>query len=101
MSSEGEIGSDTDIFIDLMNRMGYDQPYLTSAEIMDEIASLTPSFAGISHDRLDKEGSLQWPCTDKNHPGTPILHVDKFVRGLGYFYPAKYTPSVELPMNTQ
>ena len=94
---EGEMRLDTDIFTDLMNRMGYDQPYLTSAEIMDEIASLTPSFAGISHDRLDKEGSLQWPCTDKNHPGTPILHVDKFVRGLGYFYPAKYTPSVELP----
>lgn len=94
---EGEMRLDTDIFTDLMNRMGYAQPYLTSAEIMDEIASLTPSFAGISHDRLDKEGSLQWPCTDKNHPGTPILHVDKFVRGLGYFYPAQYTPSVELP----
>lgn len=94
---DGEMRLDTDIFTDLMNRMGYNQPYLTAAQIMDEIASLTPSFAGISHDRLDKEGGLQWPCTDENHPGTPILHVDKFVRGLGYFYPAEYTPSVELP----
>lgn len=94
---EGEMRLDTDIFIDLMNRMGYNQPYLTSAQIMDEIASLTPSFAGISHERLDKEGSLQWPCPTKDHPGTPILHVDEFVRGLGYFYPAEYSPSVELP----
>ena len=88
---------DTDIFIDVMNRMGYPQPKLTSAEIMDEIASLTPSFAGISHARLDAGESLQWPCTGKDHPGTPIMHVGKFSRGLGYFYPAKYKPSVELP----
>ena len=94
---EGEMRLDTDIFIDLMNRMGYPQPYLTSAQIMDEIASLTPSFAGISHERLDKVGSLQWPCPSKDHPGTPILHVGKFARGLGYFYPAKYIPSAELP----
>ena len=88
---------DTDIFIDVMNRMGYPQPQLTSAEIMDEIASLTPSFAGISHARLDAGESLQWPCTGPDHPGTPIMHVGKFSRGLGYFYPAKYKPSLELP----
>lgn len=94
---EGEMRLDTDIFIDLMNRMGYPQPYMTSAQIMDEIASLTPSFAGISHERLDKGESLQWPCTDKSHPGTPIMHVGKFSRGLGWFYPAEYIPSAELP----
>lgn len=94
---EGEMRLDTDIFIDLMNRMGYQQPHLTSEEIMDEIASVTPIFGGISHRRLDKEGALQWPCPDKNHPGTPILHVGKFSRGLGWFYPAEYTPSAELP----
>ena len=77
--------------------MGYPQPHLTAAEIMDEIASVTPSFAGISHERLDREGGLQWPCTSKDHPGTPILHVGKFSRGLGYFYPAQYVPSAELP----
>ncbi|MBO6207837.1 MAG: formate dehydrogenase subunit alpha [Lachnospiraceae bacterium] len=94
---DGEMRLDTDIFIDLMNRMGYKQPRLTSEEIMDEIASLTPSFGGISHHRLDREGGLQWPCTDKNHPGTPIMHVGKFTRGLGWFYPAEYVPSAELP----
>lgn len=94
---EGEMRLDTDIFIDLMNRMGYPQPQLTSEEIMDEIASLTPIFGGISHRRLDKGESIQWPCPDKNHPGTPILHVGKFSRGLGWFYPAEYVPSAELP----
>ncbi len=94
---EGEMRPDTEIFIDLMNRMGYPQPKLTPEEIMDEIASVTPSFAGISHRRLDREGGLQWPCTDKKHPGTPIMHVGKFTRGLGWFYPAEYVPSAELP----
>ena len=97
----GEMRLDTDIIIDLMNRMGYPQPHLTSAQIMDEIASLTPSFAGISHERLDSEEvhgqGLQWPCTSKDHPGTPIMHIGKFSRGLGWFYPAKYVPSAELP----
>ena len=94
---EGEMRADTEIFTDLMNRMGYPQPQMTPEEIMDEIASLTPSFAGISHRRLDQEGGLQWPCTDKKHPGTPIMHVGKFTRGLGWFYPAEYVPSAELP----
>lgn len=94
---EGEMRLDTDIFIDLMNRMGYPQPRLTAEEIMDEIASVTPSFGGISHRRLDRGESLQWPCPDKRHPGTPILHVGKFARGLGWFYPAEYVPSAELP----
>lgn len=94
---EGEARLDTDIFIDLMNRMGYDQPQMTSEEIMDEIASLTPSFKGISHRRLDAGETLQWPCTDVKHPGTPILHVGKFSRGLGWFYPAEYRQSAEQP----
>ena len=59
--------------------MGYAQPQLTSAQIMDEIAELTPSFHGISHKRLDSEEvagrGLQWPCLGKDHPGTPIMHV--------------------------
>ena len=92
---------DTDIFTDLMNRMGYKQPYLTSAQIMDEIASLTPSFAGISHARLDSEevagNGLQWPCKSKEHPGTPIMHVGMFARGKGNYYLAEYKPAKELP----
>ncbi|HBO39428.1 MAG TPA: formate dehydrogenase subunit alpha [Pasteurellaceae bacterium] len=90
---------DTDIICELMRRMGYNQPSLTASEIFDEMASLTPSFHGISYARLENEPthSLQWPCTDKYHPGTPIMHVDKFVRGLGLFYPTVYTPAQELP----
>ena len=97
----GDTKLDTEIFTEIMNRMGYPQPHLTAAEIMDEIASVTPSFAGISHARLDSEEvdgkGLQWPCTSKDHPGTPIMHVGKFSRGLGYFRPAVYVPSAELP----
>ena len=88
---------DTDILIDLMNAMGYEQQYLTPAQIMDEVASLTPSFHGISHARLDAGESLQWPCPEKDHPGTPILHVGHPARGKAYLYPAEYVLSQELP----
>lgn len=95
---DGEMRADTVIFTDLMNRMGYKQPALRPDEIMDEIASVTPSFAGISHSRLDRtKDGLQWPCTAKDHPGTPIMHVGSFARGLGWFYPARYIESAELP----
>ena len=97
----GEAKPDTWIFTEIMNRMGYKQPHLTSAQIMDEIATVTPSFGGISHARLDSEAvagkGLQWPCPSPFHPGTPIMHVGKFARGLGLFRPAAYTPSMELP----
>ncbi len=98
---EFDIRPDTDIIIDLMNRMGYPQKYMTPAEIMDEVASVTPSFGGISHARLDSEEvagqGLQWPCLTPEHPGTPIMHVGKFTRGLGWLYPTRYQPSAELP----
>lgn len=97
----GETRLDTDIFIDLMNRMGYAQPQLTSAQIMDEIAELTPSFHGISHERLDSAevagAGLQWPCKGPDHPGTPIMHVGQFTRGKGAFSLAEYIPAAELP----
>ena len=94
---EGDMRLDTDILIDLMNAMGYPQPHLTAAEIMDEIASVTPSFAGISFERLDRGESLQWPCKDKTSKGTPIMHANGPVRGRALFYPAKYNPAKELP----
>lgn len=97
----GDMRLDTDIIIDLMNRMGYPQPQMTAAEIFDEMASLTPSFAGISHKRLDSQEiggrGIQWPCPAPDHPGTPILHVGTFARGLGAFSPAPYKESAELP----
>ena len=101
VESPGQARPDTWIFTEIMNRMGYAQPHLTPAEIMDEIASVTPSFGGISHARLDSKEvggrGLQWPCPSADHPGTPIMHVGKFARGLGLFRPAAYTPSMELP----
>ncbi len=94
---KGDMRPDTDILIDLMNAMGYPQKYLTPAEIMDEVASVTPSFHGISHKRLDEEGGLQWPCPEKDHPGTPIMHTGHPARGKALLYPAEYKPSQELP----
>ncbi len=66
------------------------------SEIMEEIARLTPSYGGISYRRLEKEG-LQWPCPTREHPGTPILHADRFLRGKGRFIPLEYKPPVESP----
>ncbi|QOV19200.1 formate dehydrogenase subunit alpha [Blautia liquoris] len=94
---EGDMRPDAEIFYDVMNRLGYPQPTLSASEIMQEIAELTPSYHGISHARLDAGETLQWPCKDEKDKGAAILHVDKFTRGLGYFYPAKYQPSAELP----
>ncbi len=94
---EGNMRLDTDIIIDLMNAMGYPQEHLTAARIMDEIAEVTPSFAGISHARLDAGETLQWPCTGKDHPGTPIMHVGKPARGRALLYAVDYKPSQELP----
>lgn len=97
----GDTRLDTDIFIDIMNRMGYAQPQLTSAQIMDEIASLTPSFAGIGHARLDSAEvagrGLQWPCKGADHAGTPIMHVGQFTRGKGAYSLAEYIPAAEQP----
>ncbi|MHB9023000.1 MAG: formate dehydrogenase subunit alpha [Armatimonadota bacterium] len=80
-----------------MGAQGFD--YANAAEIMDEIARLTPSFAGLSFARLDAEGGIQWPCTDPDHPGTPRLHVEKFntPTGLGHLAPLVYRPSAESP----
>ncbi len=65
-------------------------------EIMEEIARLTPSYGGISYERLEN-GGLQWPCPTKEHPGTPILHTAQFARGKGRFMPLEYKPPMELP----
>lgn len=91
--------ADVDIFADLMTHLGYEQPRLAPAEIMDEIASLTPSYAGISHARLDSAEvagrGLQWPCPAPDHPGTAILHMNGFSLGLGAFSTPEYRPSAE------
>ena len=75
--------------------MGYPMHYDTSAAIMDEIAAVTPTFSGVSFDKLDKLGSIQWPCNPGAPEGTPIMHVDQFVRGKGNFIETPYVPSDE------
>jgi formate dehydrogenase major subunit/formate dehydrogenase alpha subunit len=71
--------------------------YTSTSDIMDEINALTPSYAGVTHARLERGDSLQWPVKDRDHPGTPILHVDQFTRGLGKFMPIEHVPPAELP----
>ena len=79
----------------LAQAMGLDWDYTDAAQIMDEIARLTPSFAGVSHARLDAEGSLQWPVNAAHPDGSPIMHVDGFVRGRGKFVVTDYIPTDE------
>ncbi len=79
----------------LASKMGYPMVYENSAEIMDEIARLTPSFAGVSHARLDTEGSLQWPVNANAPDGTNIMHADGFVRGKGLFVLTDFVPTTE------
>ena len=71
--------------------------YTDPAQIMDEVAALTPSYAGVSHERLERGEQLQWPVRDFTHPGTPILHIGQFARGLGKFAPIDHIPPAEMP----
>jgi formate dehydrogenase major subunit len=80
---------------EIAEAMGYPMKYGQPSEIMDEIAALTPTFAGVSFDKLDKLGSIQWPCNDAAPEGTPIMHVDGFVRGKGHFVPTAFVPTGE------
>ncbi len=80
---------------DLANALGYPMNYASAAEIMDEIAELTPTFTNVSFDFLDRVGSVQWPCNDAAPMGTPIMHVDRFVRGEGLFVETDYVPTEE------
>lgn len=87
---------DWDIVCEVSRRLGYEMSYDSSAQIMDEIATVTPIYGGMSYDRLEGEG-LQWPCPDKNHPGTKFLHKGKFSRGLGLFSPIEFKEPPEWP----
>ena len=75
--------------------LGYPMQYSNESEIMDEIATLTPTFTNVSLDFLDSVGSVQWPCNEKAPMGTPIMHVDNFVRGKGLFIETDYVPTEE------
>ena len=96
LDSPGQARIDWKIICDLARRMGYRMSYDNVAQIEDEIASLTPIYGGITYDRLEK-GALQWPCPDRDHPGTPYLHKGRFSRGLGKFHAVEFIPPMELP----
>ena len=84
------------IITELMRLLGYDQKTNSPKEIMDELASVSKIYKGISYDRIKNIG-LQWPVRDKNHPGTKYLHKDRFSRGLGLFYKTEHLEPKELP----
>ncbi|WP_439562632.1 formate dehydrogenase subunit alpha [Roseinatronobacter sp.] len=79
----------------LANAMGANWRYTHPAQIMDEIALTTPSFAGVDYATLEEKGSVQWPCNDANPDGTPLMHVDGFVRGKGRFIVTEYVATDE------
>ncbi len=83
------------VVCDLATAMGYPMHYESSSEIMDEIASTTPTFAGVSFAKLDALGSVQWPCNEAAPLGTPIMHIGKFVRGKGRFVETPFIPTDE------
>jgi formate dehydrogenase major subunit len=87
--------ADWEVTMLLSNALGFPMRYRDPAEIMDEIARLTPTMAGISYERLDRLGSIQWPCNDQAPAGTPTMHVDRFVRGKGKFFVTEYIPTTE------
>jgi formate dehydrogenase major subunit len=87
--------ADWEVTVRLSEALGYRMSYRHPSEIMDEIARLTPTFAGVSYAKLDKLGSIQWPCNDQAPEGTPTMHIDTFVRGKGKFFVTEFVPTSE------
>ena len=91
----GESRPDWQIIQELSSRFGYPMDYASPRAIMEEIAKLTPSYGGITYDRLEGDG-LQWPCPNAEHPGTRFLHQGRFTRGKGLFSAIEYKPAAEM-----
>jgi len=87
--------ADWEITMAISNAMGFPMNYSHPSEIMDEIARLTPTFAGVSFAKLDELGSIQWPCNEKAPTGTPVMHINGFVRGKGKFVGTEYCATDE------
>jgi formate dehydrogenase major subunit len=97
----GEAKPDWQIFCELAAKMGFAKqfPYKSAEEVFNEIAKVTPSYGGMSYARLDKPEALHWPCPTADHPGTPILHKEKFAHpdGLGVLTPIEFKYPAEVP----
>jgi formate dehydrogenase major subunit len=87
--------ADWEITLKLARALGYPMDYAHPSEIMDEIARLTPTFTGVTYEKIDRLGSIQWPCNDAAPDGTPTMHVGTFVRGKGKFYRTEYVATAE------
>ncbi|MGB8843442.1 MAG: formate dehydrogenase subunit alpha [Aliidongia sp.] len=87
--------ADWEVTVKLSEALGYPMNYHHPSEIMDEIARMTPTFKGVSYDRIDELGSIQWPCNDAAPDGTPTMHIGKFVRGKGHFAVTEFIPTDE------
>ena len=96
LAPPGQARQDWGIICDLASRLGYPMGYGHPREVMDEIASVTPIYGGISLERIEQVG-LQWPCPDGDHPGTPFLHEGDFKRGQGRFHATPFKAAAELP----
>ncbi|UZE48913.1 formate dehydrogenase subunit alpha [Rhodopseudomonas sp. P2A-2r] len=86
---------DWEVTLGFARALGYEMHYNHPSEIMDEIAALTPTFSGVSYAKLDELGSVQWPCNEKMPLGTPVMHIDGFVRGKGKFMRTEYVATDE------
>lgn len=91
----GQAWDDWKIICEIATRMGYSMSYDNSRQIMEEISQVTPSYAGISYERIEYEG-IHWPCPTAEHPGTPILHREQFTRGKGLFHAIDYIAPAEM-----
>jgi len=96
VDAPGDAKPDWEITAGISTKMGYPMNYSSAKEIFEEMAKVTPSYAGISYERIEKEG-IQWPCPTAEHQGTKFLHKDRFSRGLGLFHAIEYIPAAELP----
>jgi len=90
----GQAWDDWKIICEIATRLGYAMAYDNSRQIMEEIAKVTPSYAGLSYERIEHEG-IHWPCPTPEHPGTPILHREQFTRGRGLFHAIDYIEPAE------
>ncbi len=89
--------TDLDIILDLSARLGVEAEYDSPSGVMNEMSAVTPQYGGVSYRRLEREGGIQWPCPDDSHPGTPILHTERFTRGRGVFLAVDHVPAPDQP----
>ena len=95
VESRGDVKQDWQIIQEVSTRFGYEMQYDRPEQIFDEMASLTPSYGGMTYERLEGLG-LQWPCPTPDHQGTPVLHVGKIARGKGLFHAIDFKPPAEI-----